>query len=234
MNFLQPELHGISKGVKAGHFTIPDMGDIIPASLMIHDLNGGQLTGCSYMNNWGCERLGSSLEDVDSLGPVYYEQFFVKDEITSFFKGINRYLTEGDFEKQYNFFQRVKLYKHKDYTWFHTVCKAFEVPGQTSPEVKLVLISAPVTGADRLATRVSKTLEQDVYIRQNYRRFALLTKREKEVIVLMAHGKYSQEIAEQLFISSHTVATHRKNILRKTECKSLPELLRFAMAFDLV
>lgn len=234
MNLLQPELHGIAKSVRAGHFTIPDIGDIIPASLMIHELKGLQLTGCSYMNNWGCERLGTTADDVNSLGYTYYDRYFVKDEIRDFFRGINDYITEGDFQKQYNFFQRVRLYKRPDYTWFHTICKGFEVMDETSPELKLVLISAPVSGADRLAMRVNKTLGQDAYIRKNYRRFVLLTKREKEIIALMSHGKFSREIAETLFISSHTVATHRKNILRKTECKSLPELLQFAMAFDLV
>jgi DNA-binding CsgD family transcriptional regulator len=42
-----------------------------------------------------------------------------------------------------------------------------------------------------------------------------ITKREKEIIRLIALGMSSREIADTLNISSHTVATHRKNILRK-------------------
>jgi hypothetical protein len=42
-----------------------------------------------------------------------------------------------------------------------------------------------------------------------------LTERELQVVELAGKGYTSQEIAEQLFLSIHTVATHRKNILRK-------------------
>ncbi len=53
----------------------------------------------------------------------------------------------------------------------------------------------------------------------------LFTKREKEVLKLVVNGFLSSEIAERLFISLHTVNTHRKNILRKSNCSTLPELI---------
>jgi len=87
---------------------------------------------------------------------------------------------------------------------------------------------------DKFITRINKTLEQDTYIRSHYRKFALLTNREKEIISLLANGQSSKDIAEQLFLSPHTVSTHRKNLIYKIECHSFAELLRFAMAFDLV
>ena len=52
-----------------------------------------------------------------------------------------------------------------------------------------------------------------------------LTNREKEVADLMAKGMNSQSIAEQLFISSHTVKVHRKNIFKKLEIHSVVELI---------
>ena len=52
-----------------------------------------------------------------------------------------------------------------------------------------------------------------------------LTKREKEVTDLMVKGLNSQLIAEQLFISSHTVKVHRKNIFKKLEIHSVAELI---------
>ncbi|WP_164126287.1 response regulator transcription factor [Sphingobacterium luzhongxinii] len=234
MDPLATQLHGISKGLKYGDFNIPDIGDIVPASLMIQDLDGLRPIGCSYMNNWGCEHLGSSVEEVNQLGEIYYERYFVKEETYGIFQGMNNYLALGDFDKQYNFFQRVKLYKETDYTWFYTVLKVVQVRQDSQLENKIILLSSPVIGMDQLISRVNKTLAQDQYIRNNYRRFAELTTREKEIITLLANGKSSNEIADQLFISSHTVSTHRKNIIRKIECKSFADLLRFAMAFDLV
>jgi len=234
MDLLDIQLHGISKGLKYGDFNIPDIGDIVPASLMIQDLDGLRPTGCSYMNNWGCENLGSSIEEINELGDIYYERYFVKEESYAIFKGMNEYLALGDFDKQYNFFQRVKLYGNTDYTWFYTVLKVIQVKAASQLDHKIILLSSPVIGMYNLIARVNKTLDQNSYIRSNYRKFAVLTNREKEIITLLAHGKSTREVAEQLFISFHTVSTHRKNIIRKTECSSFAELLRFAVIFDLV
>lgn len=57
-----------------------------------------------------------------------------------------------------------------------------------------------------------------------------LTKREKEVILLTAQGKSSAEIAEELFLSHHTVNTHRRNIYKKMGISNLKELIKFAYA----
>jgi DNA-binding NarL/FixJ family response regulator len=57
---------------------------------------------------------------------------------------------------------------------------------------------------------------------------ANLTKREMEIISLIAKEYTTQEIAEKLFISTRTVETHRKNILSKTRVKSIIGLLKFA------
>lgn len=54
------------------------------------------------------------------------------------------------------------------------------------------------------------------------------TPREKEILKLMAKRLSTTRISTKLHISSHTVATHRKNIYRKSGCNSLPELLDFA------
>lgn len=53
----------------------------------------------------------------------------------------------------------------------------------------------------------------------------LLTIREKEILKLIVNGNTSNEIAAILFISKHTVDSHRKNILRKTNCRTNSELL---------
>lgn len=53
-----------------------------------------------------------------------------------------------------------------------------------------------------------------------------LTKREIEIIKLLAKGKSSSEIAETLFISVYTVNTHRKNILQKLDVKNTAGVLK--------
>jgi DNA-binding NarL/FixJ family response regulator len=55
-----------------------------------------------------------------------------------------------------------------------------------------------------------------------------LSEREMEIFLLVANGKSTKDIAETLFLSPHTVNTHRKNILKKLSCKNAAELLNYA------
>ncbi|BAP32598.1 uncharacterized protein CHSO_3561 [Chryseobacterium sp. StRB126] len=62
----------------------------------------------------------------------------------------------------------------------------------------------------------------------------VLSAREKEVLLLIAHGKMSKEIAESLEISLNTVNRHRQNILQKLQVKNSIEAYRLAKAMELV
>lgn len=62
----------------------------------------------------------------------------------------------------------------------------------------------------------------------------LLGEREKEIICCVAKGLSNKEIAEQLYLSVHTVATHRKNISSKLEIHSTAGLAIFAILHHLV
>lgn len=55
-----------------------------------------------------------------------------------------------------------------------------------------------------------------------------LSHRELEILKLIAEGNSSNKIADQLFISSNTVDTHRKNIMAKCGVKKITELITFA------
>jgi len=61
-----------------------------------------------------------------------------------------------------------------------------------------------------------------------------LSKRELEILTLVAKGKTTNEIAQKLFISVHTVNSHRKNMLKKLGLKSPIELVTYAMDKGLV
>jgi DNA-binding CsgD family transcriptional regulator len=61
-----------------------------------------------------------------------------------------------------------------------------------------------------------------------------LTKRETEILSLLALGKSSRQISEMLDISYHTITTHRKNILAKTNCNKVSELVKKAFEWALI
>ncbi|WP_367388835.1 response regulator transcription factor [Lewinella sp. LCG006] len=62
----------------------------------------------------------------------------------------------------------------------------------------------------------------------------LLSPREIEIVSLIAKGLVAKEIAAELHLSTHTVYTHRKNILKKLNLRSSSELLVFALQNNLV
>ncbi len=57
----------------------------------------------------------------------------------------------------------------------------------------------------------------------------ILTKREREVLQLLAEGKTMKDIANSLFISTKTVETHRKKISDKLGIKSIIDLTKYAI-----
>ncbi len=57
----------------------------------------------------------------------------------------------------------------------------------------------------------------------------VLSNREKEILNLIAQGKTSKQISEELFIAKTTVDTHRKNMIRKLELNSGNELIKYAI-----
>ncbi len=61
-----------------------------------------------------------------------------------------------------------------------------------------------------------------------------LTTREKEILLLVLEEHTSQNIATTLNLSIRTIDTHRKNILRKTNTKTLIGLLKYAIKADLI
>ena len=62
----------------------------------------------------------------------------------------------------------------------------------------------------------------------------VLTTRETEILKLIAHGHSTQVIADTLFLSPHTVQTHRKSIIKKLNIKSPTEFVIYAMDLGLL
>lgn len=61
-----------------------------------------------------------------------------------------------------------------------------------------------------------------------------LSAREVEIVRLVANGLIAKEIAGQLKLSTHTVYTHRKNIMKKLKLGTTSELVRYALSEGLV
>lgn len=68
-----------------------------------------------------------------------------------------------------------------------------------------------------------------MFSQQNSITETTLTERERDVLKLLATGKSSKEIAVELYISTKTVDTHRRQIMNKVNLFSVPELTKYAI-----
>jgi DNA-binding NarL/FixJ family response regulator len=62
----------------------------------------------------------------------------------------------------------------------------------------------------------------------------VLSERESEIIVLIAEGNTNSQIAEMLFLSNHTVGTHRKNIMSKLGVRNTAGIVMYAVKTNLI
>ena len=92
----------------------------------------------------------------------------------------------------------------------------------------------PIDPTHHITAKVQRLLDENNLLREKQKLFSSLTKREKEVLKMMAWGKNSNEIAGKLFISEQTVETHRKNIRAKLNPGSSYDLVIFAQAFNII
>ena len=89
-------------------------------------------------------------------------------------------------------------------------------------------ITTVAKGKSFLSDEASQALRKDESFH------IVLTRREKEVLELIAEGMTNAEIAKQLFIGVTTVDTHRKNLLAKFEAKNTASLVRIASQLHLI
>ena len=68
---------------------------------------------------------------------------------------------------------------------------------------------------------------------EDFLKYQSLTKREKEILQLIAIGKSNSEIANQFKISALTVKTHRQNIIKKLDTSKIQDLIRIALTYSI-
>jgi DNA-binding NarL/FixJ family response regulator len=96
-------------------------------------------------------------------------------------------------------------------------------------------IQTVIEGNEYLDESVKKILLHESLTGQRRSMFDIpLTKREKEILKLVAEGLSNQEIADKLFISLRTVETHRLNLSQKLGVKNTAGLVKEAMRRGLI
>ena len=153
-------------------------------------------------------------------------------DLYAWFKEIKNQINFSDifFQYNYRFLNRNGLYINLiEYVYF------LEVDDNDHPSLLLgnvmtsnTIQSRPIKAAMKafrpnevVETLFSKTYGKEISCYE-------LTKRELDILRNLATGKTSKQIGTQLFISPHTVDTHRRNLLKKLSCSSVVELAQIA------
>ena len=89
-------------------------------------------------------------------------------------------------------------------------------------------IEGEIVFSDEVKTIVSQPLSEDLDT------IPSLSRREKDIAMLLSKGKQTQEIADELFLSFLTVQTHRRNILQKYKTKNVAELITLLLKNNLL
>lgn len=97
--------------------------------------------------------------------------------------------------------------------------------------------------ADELVNAIYMVYENEEYFSPEVKKvlsefsvkgFPRLTRREKEVLELIASGITTQQIADKLFVSPLTIETHRRNLMHKFGVNNAPALIRTALEHKLL
>jgi FixJ family two-component response regulator len=113
---------------------------------------------------------------------------------------------------------------HGDIPMTVQAMKAGAVEFLTKPFDDSMLLSAIAGAIDRSRTALGREAEAQV-LRSRY---AELSPREREVMVLVVAGRLNKQIAGELRISEITVKAHRGKVMRKMQADSLADLVRMA------
>ena len=132
------------------------------------------------------------------------------------------------------------LTMHEDEQYFFAMLNAGAsgyIPKRAAPDDLVAAIRVVAEGNVFLYSSLARFLMKDI-VEQKLAPAAEggdgLTTREIEVLTLIAEGRTSREIAEELVISVKTVERHRENIMNKLDIHSRVELVKYAIKRGLI
>ena len=202
----------------------------IPSVFVVHDISDFSVV---YMSQRGLDILGVRLEEVQVGNAEYHARYFNPEDANTYVPKILELLARNNENEVVSFFQQVRPSPKDEWTWYLSSTKIFLKDKDRKP-VLTITMAVPMETHHPVTIKVDRLLEENNFLYRNQDIFASLTKRERQILKMMALGVNSIEIAETLHISEATANTHRRNIRSKINAQSNYDITRFAQAFNLI
>lgn len=186
-----------------------------------------------YMSARGLRDLGTSMAELKALGAAYYPKFFNPDEAHEYVPKLVDMMQRNDLNYIVSFFQQVRTGPDGAFELYLSTVKVLAQDSVGRP-LLLICFSCPIDRESHVTSKVQRLLDENNFLRRHSATFALLTRREREVLRHMALGHSAPDTAKLLHMSVQTAETHRRNIRQKLNASSAFELGQYARAFDLI
>lgn len=220
---------------------IREMDEFLPPSSSFFILSDTTNNTFPFISKNFDYNIGLSREQMKLSGPNYWLNYFHPEDVgiwVHILKDLMQFtLTEIEPEKR----------RHLSYTWnFRVKTHSDKFVNVFEHQIPLLLDESgkPVIGLGHLTVTgngefeplkatikcLNEKEEYETLLSKNYSQNMLsdgLSNREKDIIRLLSLRKTSKQIGETLFISPHTVDTHRRNILKKLNISSTGELVAY-------
>ncbi|QIX60288.1 helix-turn-helix transcriptional regulator [Hymenobacter sp. BT18] len=227
----QPISHLQQRRIDEAVAEIAQTADLHPGVIIVANL---LIDRVEYMSKRGLHELRTTLDELRALGPGYWEKYFNPADAADLLPKVYAMIQNPDPWASVSIFQQVRSAPDGSYVWHLSATRVLLRDESTGQPLLLVTSSVPIDPLHHVTHKVSRLLEENNFLRLNGRRFATLSRRERDVLRLVALGHSAPEIADELNISEQTAATHRRNVRQKLEASTAFELSQYARAFDLI
>lgn len=217
-------LFRISYLLKTGQLDFEDITGIIPGMVHLNSLDDLRL---QTLDGRGLDFLKISADEIREKGVALLAELVSPATMGRSIRLLQDFFADRNPHKVRGYFQQIRPKGSDRYDWFFTSTKIFD-------NENVIAVSHNIADLGSLGKKISRVLEEHEFVKKNFDRFAALTKREVEIVTMVARGKKRNEIADELYISLHTYDNHRKHIREKLGIKSFAEFMEYARAFDLI
>lgn len=210
---------------------IEAVADALPGVLIVNRIPDGSP---EYLSPRGRQLIGVTLDEITAMsGEEYHSRFFNSVDEEEFVSQVMNLVARNEPGTLCTYFQQVRTRAGCPWEWYSVGTTVFLHDNAGQP-THLLTFAMPVDPRTDLDAKVERLLAEKTFRRKHAVRFASLTRRERDVLRLLALGHSAQETAEELRISVLTAETHRRNLRGKLGVGSGYDLVQFAQAFDLI